>query len=63
MGDRRDPQEQLERVRAELEERRRTLPAHSVRVHQMAELEDLEERVRELERELARGEAPKGGEG
>ena len=44
---------ELERARAELAERRATIPAHTVRVHQIAELEALEDRVRELEERLA----------
>lgn len=52
---------ELERLRAELAERRATIPAHTVRVHQMAQLEDLEDRVRELEERLsAQGEGSRG---
>ena len=49
---------ELGRLRAELEERRRNLPAHSVRVHQLAAVEDLEERVAELERRLGQLPGP-----
>ena len=58
-----DLQGELERLRAELAERRATIPAHTVRVHQMAQLEDLEDRVRELEERLSQGgEGPQGGD-
>ena len=53
MGDERELQAELARVQAQLGERRATIPAHTVRVHQIAELEELEDRVRELERRLA----------
>ena len=43
---------ELERLRAELAERRATIPAHTVRVPQIAQLEGLEDRVRELEKRL-----------
>lgn len=47
------PEQELQRLRAELAERRATIPAHTVRVHQMAQLEELEERVREAEERAA----------
>ncbi|MDW7709403.1 MAG: hypothetical protein SCH98_02925 [Deferrisomatales bacterium] len=40
--------EELRRLRAELEERRRNLPAHSVRPHQLLAIERLEERIAEV---------------
>ena len=43
-----------ERVRAELAERRASLPAHSVRPHQVLAIEELEGRLAELDRELDR---------
>ncbi len=45
---------ELERVRAELAERRASLPAHSIRPHQLLAIEDLEERLASLEKELGR---------
>jgi hypothetical protein len=45
--------QELARVREELSDRRRSLPAHSVRPGQLAELEELEDRERELLRELS----------
>jgi hypothetical protein len=53
MGEERELRAELERARTRLAERRATIPAHTVRVHQIAELEDLEDRVRELEKRLA----------
>ena len=55
VSDDRELRAELERLKAELVERRATLPAHTVRVHQMAQLEDLEDRVRELEERLSAG--------
>ncbi len=45
---------ELERVRAELAERRASLPAHSVRPHQLLAIEALEERLASLESALGR---------
>jgi hypothetical protein len=42
---------ELAEARAELEDRRRVLPAHSVTPSQYAAVEELEDRVRELEQE------------
>ena len=39
-------------LKAELEERKRSLPAHSVRPHQLLALEELENEVGELEEKL-----------
>ncbi len=47
--------DELERLRAELEDRRRRLPAHSIRPHQLLAIEELEERIAELERSLGEG--------
>ncbi len=43
---------ELARLRAELAERRASLPAHSIRPHQLLVLEELEERIAELARRL-----------
>ena len=43
---------ELERLRGELVERRKNLPAHSVRPHQFLAIEALEERIALLAREL-----------
>lgn len=47
-------EQELQRLKAELAERRAALPAHTVRVHQMAQVEALEEQVRTAEERLAR---------
>ncbi len=41
--------EELARLRQDLEERRQSLPAHSVRPHQLLRIEELEDRIAELE--------------
>jgi ribosomal protein L29 len=46
----------LAEKKAELDELRSKLPAHSLRPHQLAEVEDLEDEVSELEAELRRRE-------
>lgn len=43
----------LQEKRSELRELRQALPAHSVRPHQLIEIEDLEEAIAELEGRLA----------
>ncbi len=45
-------EEELARLRNELQEREKSLPAHSIRPHQLLVLEELEEKIRMLEREL-----------
>jgi len=49
-------QKELARVREELADRRKSMPAHSVRPWQLAELEELEDRERELRRSLSEKE-------
>jgi hypothetical protein len=44
-----------ERLKAELAEAEARLPAHSVRPHQLQAVEELEEALAEVERELAAG--------
>ncbi len=46
--------DELERLKNELEEARQRLPAHTVRPHQIMEIEELENRIADLERELGR---------
>jgi hypothetical protein len=46
--------EKLRRLRAELEQRKRSIPIHSVRPHQIIEIEELEEEIQELEKKLGR---------
>ena len=38
---------EIEGLESELEERRRSLPAHSVRPHQLIRIEELEEEIKE----------------
>ncbi|GAB4260784.1 histidine kinase [Deferrisoma sp.] len=47
---------EIEELRAEIADRRRRLPAHSVRPHQLWEIEELEERLAALERTLREAE-------
>ena len=44
---------ELEELKARLRDREAALPAHSVRPHQIQEIEELEEKVAALERELS----------
>lgn len=55
-GERARLAEELGRLRAEREERRASLPAHSLRPHQLLTLERLDERIAELEERLGSGE-------
>jgi len=45
-------QEEILQLKNELREREKSLPAHSIRPHQLLILEELEERIRVLEKEL-----------
>jgi hypothetical protein len=45
----------LEELRAQLEERKASIPIHSVRPHQLIEIEELEEEIERLEAELEGG--------
>ena len=45
-------QEEISQLKNELREREKSLPAHSIRPHQLLILEELEERIRLLEKEL-----------
>ena len=42
----------LARLRAKLTERKASIPAHSIRPHQLIEIEDLEEEIAEIENRL-----------
>ena len=44
--------DRLRQLQAELKERRRSIPIHSIRPHQLIEIEELEEEIEELERKL-----------
>lgn len=43
-----DLEQELQRLEAELADRQLSLPAHSIRPHQLIEIEDLEERIADL---------------
>jgi hypothetical protein len=43
---------EVEALRAELREREKALPAHSIRPHQLLAIEKLEEKIRILEQKL-----------
>ena len=45
-------EDRLQRLRAELEERKSSIPIHSIRPHQLIEIEELEEEIGELEKRL-----------
>jgi hypothetical protein len=44
---------ELERLQAELEERKASVPIHSIRPHQLIEIEELEEAIEEVRARLA----------
>lgn len=46
-------EQELSRLRGQLEERRASIPIHSIRPHQLIEIEELEEAIQELEARLA----------
>jgi len=52
--DRKTTEEKLRKLRAELEERKSSIPIHSIRPHQLIEIEELEEEIEELEKKLDR---------
>jgi len=41
--------QELAKLKKELEERNASIPIHSIRPHQLIEIEELEERIEELE--------------
>jgi len=45
-------EERLLKLRAELEERKSSIPIHSIRPHQLIEIEELEEEIEALEKQL-----------
>jgi len=45
-------EQQLRRLEADLADREAALPAHSMRPHQLLEIEELEERIADLRRRL-----------
>ena len=53
----------LEEKRADLVELRRKLPAHSIRPHQLIEIEELEDEIAELKARLTAAAGPEAGGG
>ena len=51
-SDHQELQKELSRLQAELADREAALPAHTVRPHQLIEIEDLEERIADLRQRL-----------
>ena len=47
-------EERLRKLRAELEERKSSIPIHSIRPHQLIAIEELEEEIEELAKKLER---------
>ncbi len=45
-------EKEIESLKEELQDREESLPAHSIRAHQMQEVIDLEDRIAEKEKEL-----------
>ena len=50
--DRAGLEQELARLQAELEERKASIPIHSIRPHQLIEIEELEEAVQEIQARL-----------
>jgi len=45
--------DELLKLKEELTDRNSSLPAHSIRPHQIMEIEELEDRIKELEKKIA----------
>ena len=45
-------EDRLQELKTRLEERKRSIPIHSIRPHQLIEIEELEEQIEELEKKL-----------
>jgi len=54
MSERTDLEVRIARLRSEMEELERTIPAHSTKPHHIMRLEELEEEIEELEERLGR---------
>jgi hypothetical protein len=50
--DRKILEARLHNLRAELEERKSSVPVHSIRPHQLIEIEEIEEQIEALEQKL-----------
>ena len=46
--------EDLKRLEEKLLERKKALPAHSVRAHQLMEIEELEDRIKQIKDDIKR---------
>jgi chromosome segregation ATPase len=64
-----DPREEIKKLlreieilKIELQDREKSLPAHSIRPHQLLAIEDLEEKIRTLQERLKQLESPSGKE-
>jgi hypothetical protein len=52
----------MEILKSELQDREKSLPAHSIRPHQLLAIEDLEEKIRTLHERVKQLESPSGKE-
>ncbi len=53
---------EIEILKIELQEREKSLPAHSIRPHQLLAIEELEEKIRTLQERVKQLESPSGKE-
>jgi chromosome segregation ATPase len=53
---------EIEILKDELQEREKSLPAHSIRPHQLIAIEELEEKIRTLQERVKQLESPPGKE-
>jgi chromosome segregation ATPase len=53
---------EIEILKDELQEREKSLPAHSIRPHQLLVIEELEEKIRTLQERVKQLESPPGKE-
>ena len=51
---------ELDGLQRELAERKASVPIHSIRPHQLIEIEELEEKIEEIQRQLAEGQTGGG---
>ncbi len=47
-------QQKISQLRVELQDQQKSLPAHSIRPHQLMAIEEMEDELRELEAELVK---------
>jgi polyhydroxyalkanoate synthesis regulator phasin len=53
---------EIEILKSELQDREKSLPAHSIRPHQLLAIEDLEEKIHALQERVKQLESPSGKE-